>query len=75
MSTAKLYSSNNFLFTFVLNESKKCRRLQQKIMSLTFQFQGGIQTVKMVFFDLVDLGYESDNLGKYNPETQVVKQL
>lgn len=41
----------------------------------TFQFQGGIQTIKMVFFDLVDLEYESDNLEKYNPERQVDKYL
>lgn len=42
---------------------------------LTFQFQGGIQTVKMVFFDRVDLGYESGNLKMYNPEKQGAKQL
>lgn len=30
----------------------------------TFQSQGGIQTVKMVFSDPVDLAYDSDSLGR-----------
>lgn len=41
----------------------------------TSQFQGGIRTTMMVFYDLVDLEYESYNLEKYNPERQVDKYL
>lgn len=54
-------------------------KLEWKILAenctITFQFQGGIPTIKMVFFDLADLEYESDNLEKNNPETQIDKYL
>lgn len=34
----------------------------------TFQFPGEIQTITKVFCDPVDLAYESDSLGRWNPE-------
>lgn len=37
-------------------------------VALTFQFLGGIQRVKMAFSDLVHPTYESDSLGRWNPE-------
>lgn len=35
---------------------------------ITFQFQDGIQKVKMVSSDPVDLAYDPDSLGWQNPE-------